>query len=92
MPLNVAVNVKDDPAFSAIDVALTANVTVGADSLSVIVMVTDCEPLSAASAPETDDIEIIAVSLPSYTLSSVGLNVAVPVVAPAETVILEIDP
>ena len=45
MPLNVAVNVKDDPAFSAIDVALTANVTVGADPLSVIVIVTDCEPL-----------------------------------------------
>ena len=65
VPLNVAVNVNDDPAFSAIDVALTANVTVGADSLSVIVIVTDCEPLSTASAPETDEIEITAVSLPS---------------------------
>ena len=40
-PLNVAVNVKDEPAFSAIDVALTDKVTVGADSLSVIVIVTD---------------------------------------------------
>ena len=65
VPLNVAVNVKDDPAFSAIEVALTANVTVGADSLSVIVIVTDCEPLSTASQPETLDIEITAVSLPS---------------------------
>ena len=41
VPLNVAVNVKEEPAFSAIEVALTANVTVGADSLSVIVIVTD---------------------------------------------------
>ena len=29
---NVAVNVRDDPEFSAILVALTARVTVGADS------------------------------------------------------------
>ena len=36
----VAVSVKDDPAFSAIDVALVVNVTVGADSFSVIVIVT----------------------------------------------------
>ena len=40
-PLNVAVNVKDEPAFSAIVVALTDKVTVGADSFSVIVIVTD---------------------------------------------------
>ena len=40
-PDNVAVNVKDEPAFSAIDVALTLKLTVGADSLSEIVMVTD---------------------------------------------------
>ena len=37
----VAVRVKDDPAFSAIDVALTVNVTVGVASLSFIVIVTD---------------------------------------------------
>ena len=88
----VAVNVKDDPAFSAIELAEEVKVTVGALSLSVIVIVTDCVPLSAASAPETLDIEITAVSFPSYTLSSVGSKVAVPVVAPAETVMLEIDP
>ena len=37
----VAVKVNEEPAFSAIDVALVANVTVGAFSLSVIVIVTD---------------------------------------------------
>ena len=36
---NVAVNVKDDPAFSVIEVADVARVTVGALSLSVIVIV-----------------------------------------------------
>ena len=64
-PLKVAVNVKEDPAFSAILVALTAKVTVGADSFSVIVIVTDCVPLSLAPPPETPSIETIAVSLPS---------------------------
>ena len=47
-PVNVAVNVKDEPAFSAIDVALTLKLTVGAVSFSEIVMVTDCDPLSLA--------------------------------------------
>ena len=37
----VAVNVKDDPAFSFIDVALVVKVTVGALSFSVMVIVTD---------------------------------------------------
>ena len=64
-PLKVAVNVNDDPAFSAIDVALVVKVTVGADSFSVIVMVTDCVPFSLAPPPETLPIEIIAVSFPS---------------------------
>jgi hypothetical protein len=40
-PDKVAVRVKDEPAFSAIDVALVAKVTVGALSFSVIVIVTD---------------------------------------------------
>ena len=53
-------------------------------------MVTDCDPLSAASAPETLSIATIPVSLPSKILSSVGVNEAVPVVAPAEIVISEI--
>ena len=61
----VAVNVRDDPAFSAIEVAEVARVIVGELSFSVMVMVTDCEPLSAASAPETLSIATIPVSFPS---------------------------
>ena len=38
----VAVSVKDDPAFSAIEDAEVVKVTVGALSFSVIVIVTDC--------------------------------------------------
>ena len=64
-PLKVAVNVNDEPAFYAIDVALVVNVTVGALSFSVIVMVTACVPLSLAPPPETPDTEIPAVSFPS---------------------------
>ena len=64
-PDNVAVTVIDDPAFSAIEVALVVSVTVGALSLSVIVMVTACVPLSLAPPPETPDTEIPAVSFPS---------------------------
>ena len=52
----------DYASFSAIDVALVANVTVGAFSLSVIVIVTDCVPLSLALPPETPLIAIVAVS------------------------------
>ena len=40
-PDNVAVSVSDEPAFSTIDEALVASVTVGALSFSVIVKVTD---------------------------------------------------
>ena len=61
----VAVKVNDEPAFSAMDVALVASVTVGADSLSVIVIVTDCDPLSVALPPETLLIARVAVSFPS---------------------------
>ena len=38
---NVAVSVKDDPAFSAIELAEEVKVTVGALSFSLIVIVTD---------------------------------------------------
>ena len=62
---NVAVSVNEVPAFSAMDVALVASVTVGADSLSVIVIVFDCDPLSAAPPPETLLIARVAVSFPS---------------------------
>ena len=63
---NVAVKVKDDPAFSAIEVAEVASVTVGALSFSVIVIVTTCGvPLSLADPPETVSIATIPVSLPS---------------------------
>ena len=88
----VAVNVKDDPAFSAIDVALTVKVTVGVASLSFIVIVTDCDPLSVASAPETLLIATIAVSATSEILSSVGSKLALPVELPAVIVISEIVP
>ena len=60
----VAVNVSEEPAFSAIVVADVVNVTVGALSFSVIVIVTDCVPSSAASAPDTPDIATIPVSFP----------------------------
>ena len=87
---NVAVNVKEEPAFSAIDDAELDNVTVGALSFSVIVIVTDCVPSSVADPPETEDIATIPVSLPSYVESSVGVKDAVPVVDPAEIVISDI--
>ena len=64
--LKVAVSVRDEPAFSVIDVADVANVTVGAASPSaIIVIVSDCVPLSVASAPETVEIDTMAVSFPS---------------------------
>ena len=61
----VAVNVKADPAFSAILVALVVNVTDGALSLSVIVIVTACGVLFSATPvfPVTPLIDIVAVSL-----------------------------
>ena len=62
---NVAVKVNEDPAFSAIELAEEVKVTVGALSFSVIVIVTDCVPSSAASAPDTPSIATIPVSLPS---------------------------
>ena len=92
-PDNVAVNVRDEPAFSAIEDALDVNVTVGALSFSVMVKVTDWEPLSVAPPPDTLLISTTAVSLSSYTgsdASSVGVKDAVPVVLPAEIVISEI--
>ena len=91
-PDNVAVIVKEDPAFSAIEVALVVNVTVGADSFSAIVIVTDCEPLSVALPPDTLLTAIVAVSFPSYTLSSVGVKFTVPVVEPALIVISSTTP
>ena len=87
----VAVKVNDDPAFSSIELAEDVRVTVGALSFSFIVIVTFCGVLlSLADPPETVSIATIPVSLPSYTLSSVGVNEAVPVVAPAETIMSEI--
>ena len=61
----VAVNVSEEPAFSAIEDADVVRVTVGALSFSVIVIVTDCVPSSAASAPDTPDIATTPVSFPS---------------------------
>ena len=88
----VAVRVKADPAFSAIDDALLAKVTVGALSFSVIVIVACCVQFSVTLPPETPETEIIAVSFPSYVLSSVGVNDVVPEVAPADIVISETVP
>ena len=59
----MAVTVSDVPAFSAIDEALTESVNVGADSLSVIVIVTACVPFSDAPPPLTAETDIPAVSL-----------------------------
>ena len=85
----VAVRVIVLPLFSAIELALADSDTVGVLSSSVIVNVTCCVPLSVALPPETDEISMTAVSLLSERLSFVGENVVVPVVEPAETVILE---
>ena len=62
------------------------------NAYSVIVIVTDVVPEVEESAPETLEIDIVAVSDPSFTVSEVGLNVAVPVVAPALIVISSIAP
>ena len=61
----VAVKVTVAPEFSATDDVDEVNVIVGADSFSVMIIDTDCEPLSAAPPPDTDDIDIVAVSSPS---------------------------
>jgi hypothetical protein len=76
------------PEFSARDVDDVARVIVGAESFSVIVKVTLCVPDSTALPPDTPEIATIAVSFPSYTESSVMVNVFVPVVAPAAIVIV----
>ena len=93
LPLKVAVKVSDDPAFSAIVVSLTAKVTVGALSSSVIVKTTYCVPPEIyASPPDTLLIEIVAVSFPSYMESFVGVKFTVPVVLPALIVMSSIFP
>ena len=73
-------------------VSLAAKVTVGALSASVIVTVLDCVPLSVALPPETEEIEIIAVSLlaASKISSAVAVKTDVPVVDPAEIVMEEV--
>ena len=91
-PDNVAVIVNEEPAFSAMDDALTLKFTVGADSFSEIVIVTVCVPLSLAPPPDTPVIAIVAVSSSSYVLSSVGVKDTVPVVAPALIVISSTTP
>ena len=56
-------------------------------SSSVIVIVSDCVPLSLALPPETESIDITAVSFPSAEESLVGVKFTVPVVLPALIVI-----
>ena len=89
---NVAVRVKELPDASSIVVPLEVNVTVGATSSSVIVIVFVCVPFSIAFPPDTDEIAITADSLPSTVLSLVGVKLVVPVVLPADIVIFEIFP
>ena len=86
----VAVNVIEEPEFSAIDVALVVSVTVGVVSSSVIVIVTACVPSSVADPPLTPVIETVAVSFPSTELSFDGVKLVVPVVLPALMVMSEI--
>ena len=50
--------VIDEPEFSAIELADAANDTVESVVVSVMVIVSDCVPLSVASAPLTDDIPV----------------------------------
>ena len=69
----VAVIVKDDPAFSAMDEALIDSVTAAALSSSVIVIVAVCVPLSVAEPPDTPVMAITADSFPSDVLSLVGV-------------------
>ena len=88
VPDKVAVRVSEDPEFSAIELAEDVRVTIG--PLLVIVIVTACVPFSVADPPDTVSIATIAVSFPSSMLSSVGVKDTVPVVAPAEIVILDI--
>ena len=54
-----------DPVFSSIDVELTLKETVGCVSFSVMVKVTDWEPLSVAPPPDTLLIATTAVSFSS---------------------------
>jgi hypothetical protein len=83
----VAVNVTVVLEFSASVETDEASVICGL-SLSEIVTVTLWVPDSEAPPPETPEIATIAVSLPSDTESSVIVNVLVPVVAPAEMVMV----
>ena len=64
-PESVAVNVTEEPEFSAIELALEVNVTVGAVSFSVIVKVTCWLPFSIADPPSIEEISNIEVSSPS---------------------------
>ena len=59
------VNVIVVPTFSATEFVLVESVTVGAVSLSVIVIVTCWAPFSVAEPPDTLEIAITPVSSPS---------------------------
>ena len=81
--------IVDVPPSSATVASLTASVTVGALSPSVIVIVSDWLPLSVAPPPETAEIDITAVSsdAASYNSSAIALKIDVAAVDPAEIVI-----
>jgi hypothetical protein len=83
----VAVNVTVVLEFSA-SVETDEAIVICGLSLSEIVTVTLWVPDSEAPPPETPEMATIAVSLPSDTVSSVIVNVLVPVVDPAEMVMV----
>jgi len=82
----VAVRVSGDPLFSAMDDAEEVSAIFGTSSSIRLKVRLAVEP-AVAAAPDKVPNDTINVSAPSETLSSVGVIVVEPVVAPAEIVI-----
>jgi hypothetical protein len=82
----VAVTVSGEPLFSAMEDAEEVSVIFGTSSSIRLKVRLVVEP-AVASAPDKVPNDTITVSAPSETLSSVGVIVDEPVVAPAEIVI-----
>ena len=90
IPDKVAVTVTAEPS-SPIVKKFALKLTVGALSLSLRVTLNEVpDPAAEAEPPLTDPILTVAVSEPSYVLSSVTAKLAVPLVEPAETAISDI--
>ena len=82
----VAVSVSEELLFSAIEAAEVVKVIFGTSSSTKFKEMLDVDP-AVASAPDKVPKDTTKVSIPSETLSSVGVIEAVPVVAPAAIVI-----